>query len=81
MPVPPPDPDRTPAELAVELRTSVTPVVGYLELLAAGDGARDADEQLRWIETIEWRLGSIGDLSEEMLAFCSRMRDEVANSA
>ncbi|HEX6117270.1 MAG TPA: hypothetical protein VFY99_09225 [Solirubrobacterales bacterium] len=70
----PPIPARDPAALATELRTSVTPVVGYLELLAESDGARIPEEQLRWIETIERRLGSIGELREELLAYCSSLR-------
>ena len=68
------DTARDPAELAIELRTSVTPVIGYLELLAGG-GVVLAEEQLRWITTIERRLGAIAELSDELLDMCARVRD------
>jgi len=65
---------RDPAELAIELRTSVTPVIGYLELLGGGVDLV-AEEQLRWLETIERRLGAIEELSDELLAMCAKFRE------
>jgi hypothetical protein len=66
---------RDPGELAIELRTSVTPVIGYLELLAEA-GVHLAEEELRWIATIERRLCAIAELSDELLAMCVRARDQ-----
>jgi signal transduction histidine kinase len=67
--------DRTLSALTEELRTSVTPVLGYLELLAEDDPEALSEEQLGWIGTVEMRLASLQLLSDELSAVCARLRE------
>jgi hypothetical protein len=67
--------ERTLPALMEELRTSVTPVLGYLELLAEDDPDALSEEQLGWIGTVEMRLASVQLLSDELSAVCARLRE------
>jgi signal transduction histidine kinase len=67
--------ERTLPALMEELRTSVTPVLGYLELLAEDDPDALSEEQLGWIGTVEMRLASLQLLSDELSEVCARLRE------
>jgi hypothetical protein len=64
-------------DLAVEMRSMVTPVIGYLELMSQ-DGAPPSPEQhLQWISTIEKRLEAIQELNDQIARTCAVLRDSV----
>ena len=53
-------------DLAVEMRSVVTPVIGYLaSSISQEDEPMSADRHLRWIETIEKRLEAIQELNDQ----------------
>lgn len=68
-------------DLAVEMRTMVTPVIGYLELMSQEDEPMSADQRLSWIETIEKRLEAIQELNGQIARTCAVLRDAVSESA
>jgi hypothetical protein len=67
-------------DLAVEMRTMVTPVIGYLELMSQEDEPMSADRHLRWIDTIERRLEAIGELNGQIARTCAVLRDAVSET-
>jgi hypothetical protein len=76
-----PDPRRTPGTLAIDLRTNVTTVVGYLELMSDETHPTPAAERLRWIATIERRLEVMRQLNEEVAGILAVLRDVTADQA
>ena len=62
-------------DLAVEMRSVVTPVIGYLELISQEDEPMSADRHLRWIETIEKRLEAIQELNDQIARTCAILRE------
>jgi hypothetical protein len=70
-----PSRDRALAEILTELRSAVTPVLGYLELLAEDAPERPSDEHLRWIGIVEERLASLEAASREVAAACAELRE------
>jgi hypothetical protein len=69
-----PSRDRALAEILTELRSAVTPVLGYLELLAEDAPERPSDEHLRWIGIVEERLASLEAASREVAVACAKLR-------
>ena len=67
-------------DLAVEMRSVVTPVIGYLELISQEDEPMSADRHLRWIETIEKRLEAIQELNDQIARTCAILRESVNES-
>jgi hypothetical protein len=67
-------------DLAVEMRSMVTPVIGYLELISQEDEPMSADRHLRWIDTIEKRLEAIGELNDQIARTCAVLRESVNES-
>jgi hypothetical protein len=67
-------------DLAVEMRSVVTPVIGYLELISQEDAPMSADRHLRWIETIEKRLEAIQELNDQISRTCAILRESVIES-
>ena len=67
-------------DLAVEMRSVVTPVIGYLELISQEDEPMSADRHLRWIETIEKRLEAIQELNDRIARTCAILRESVNES-
>ena len=65
-------------DLAVEMRSVVTPVIGYLELISQEDEPMSADRHLRWIETIEKRLEAIQELNDQIARACAILRGSVS---
>ncbi len=76
----PSTPARDLTEIAVELRSAMTPVLGYLELLA-DEGAVPTEEQLLWIAALEDRVGSLQDLSRELASACTELRERSGSQA
>jgi hypothetical protein len=73
-----PSPDA--GDLAVEMRSMVTPVIGYLELISQEEAPMSADRHLRWIDTIEKRLEAIHELNDQIARTCAVLRDSVSES-
>ncbi len=67
-------------DLAVEMRTVVTPVIGYLELISQEDEPMSADRHLPWINTIEKRLEAIQELNGQIARTCAVLRVAVSES-
>ena len=65
-------------DLAVEMRSMVTPVIGYLELISQEGEPMSADRHLRWIDTIEKRLEALHDLSDQIARTCAILRESVS---
>ena len=72
-----PQPTQDAGDLAVEMRSMVTPVIGYLELMSQEDEPMSADRHLRWIDTIERRLEAIHELNGQIARTCAILRDAV----
>jgi hypothetical protein len=75
-----PEPKHDVGKLAVEMRTVVTPVIGYLELISQEDEPMSADRHLRWIDTIEKRLEAIQELNDQIARTCAVLRESVNES-
>jgi hypothetical protein len=78
---PPSGPDgqgATVADLAVEMRTAVTPVIGYLELISEGDVSAAPDRHLDWIATIERRLEAIHELNDQIARICVVLKESAS---
>jgi signal transduction histidine kinase len=71
----PPRQDRPLPILAEELRTALTPVLGYLDLMLDSDVERNTTQQLQWIGSVERQLHSLRSLSEELIEFCGEYRN------
>jgi hypothetical protein len=67
-------------DLAVEMRSMVTPVIGYLELIAQEDEPMTSDRHLNWISTIEKRLEAIQELNDQIARTCAVIRESVSES-
>lgn len=67
--------DRPLPVLAEELRTALTPVLGYLDLMLDAGVERDTAQQLHWIGSVERQLHCLRSLSEELIEFCGEWRN------
>jgi signal transduction histidine kinase len=67
--------DRPLPVLAEELRTALTPVLGYLDLMLDADFEHGSAQQLQWIGSVERQLHSLRSLSEELIEFCGEYRN------
>ena len=65
--------------LLSELRSTLTPVLGYLELIADDDPETLSEEQLRWVAAVEQRLEGLEDTSRQLISACAELRG--ANAA
>ena len=59
------------------MRSMVTPVIGYLELMSQDGAPVQADQHLQWISTIEKRLEAIQELNEQIARTCTILRESV----
>jgi hypothetical protein len=66
-------------DLAVEMRSMVTPVIGYLELISQDGEPMSADRHLRWIDTIEKRLEAMKELNDQIARTCAILRESVSD--
>jgi len=64
-------------DLAVEMRSMVTPVIGYLELISQEVEPMSADRHLRWLDTIEKRLEAMRELNDQIARTCATLRESV----
>jgi hypothetical protein len=71
--------DATVADLAVEMRTAVTPVIGYLELISDGGEAITPDRHLDWIATIERRLEAMRELNDQIARMCAVLKESAGD--
>jgi signal transduction histidine kinase len=67
--------DRPLPILAEELRTTLTPVLGYLDLMLDEDVERATEQQLQWIGSVERQLYSLRSLSDELIEFFGEWRN------
>jgi signal transduction histidine kinase len=67
--------DRPLPILAEELRTALTPVLGYLDLMLDEDVERATEQQLQWIRSVERQLYSLRSLSDELIEFFGEWRN------
>lgn len=65
------------ADLAERMRSTVTPVVGYLELFSQDVGGVPAERRLDWIATIQRRLDAVRDTSDQISKVCDVLRDSI----
>jgi hypothetical protein len=65
-------------DLAVAMRTVVTPVIGYLELISQDDEPISDDRHLHWIDTIEKRLEAMRELNDEIARTCAVLRGSLS---
>jgi len=70
--------DATVADLAVEMRTVVTPVIGYLELISDGGVSAAPDRHLDWIATIERRLEAMRELNDQIARMCAVLKESAS---
>jgi hypothetical protein len=69
----PDDRGREVADLAERMRTTVTPVIGYLELISNHDPAEPANHE-RWIATIERRMEAMHELHGQISKVCAELK-------
>jgi signal transduction histidine kinase len=67
--------DRPLPVLAEELRTALTPVLGYLDLMLDADIERATEQQLQWIGSVERQLHSLRNLSDELIEYFGEWRN------
>ena len=67
--------DRPLPVLAEELRTTLTPVLGYLDLMLDAEVERATEQQLQWIGSVERQLYSLRSLSDELIEFFGEWRN------
>jgi signal transduction histidine kinase len=60
---------------ATELRNTVTPIIGYLDLILESDREALSETQLGWVEVIERRAEVLEGLSRDLRALCAELRD------
>lgn len=70
------EPDLSPelTDLAERMRGTVTPVVGYLELIAQDTNGVSPERYLDWISTIERRLDAMRETSDQISRVCDVLR-------
>jgi hypothetical protein len=62
------------AVVAERMRSTVTPVVGYLELISQEGHALSPQRHLEWIATIERRLEAVRETSDQISRICDVLR-------
>jgi hypothetical protein len=58
------------ADLAERMRGTVTPVVGYLELISQDRDGLSPERHREWIATIERRLDAVRETSDQISRIC-----------
>lgn len=67
------------ADLAERMRSTVTPVVGYLELIAQDANGMPPTRHLEWISTIERRLDAMRETSDQISKICDVLRQSISD--
>jgi hypothetical protein len=57
-----------------ELRTALTPVLGYLDFLVESDAQHPSADQLHWIDPLERQLQRLHEVSGELIELCGTWR-------
>lgn len=65
------------AELAERMRATVTPVIGYMELISQDAGTVPSTWHRDWIATIERRLDAMRETSDRIAAICDVLRQSI----
>lgn len=75
------EPDVSPdlADLAERMRSTVTPVVGYLELISQEANGVTPECHLEWISTIERRLDAMRETSDQISRICDVLRQSISD--
>jgi hypothetical protein len=75
------EPDVAPelTDLAERMRSTVTPVVGYLELIAQDQSGMSTQRHLEWISTIERRLDAMRETSDQISQICDVLRQSISD--
>ena len=68
------DSGRPLALVTADLRTALTPVLGYLDLILEAGAERPTEQQLRWIGSVERQLRATLNLSGELVELCEGWR-------
>ena len=73
------DPDMRPelADLAERMRGTVTPVVGYLELISQDTRGMSPQHYLEWLSTIERRLHAVRETSDQISKIVDVLRQSI----
>jgi hypothetical protein len=74
-----PDTRRELADLAERMRSTVTPVVGYLELISQDASALPPERYLNWIATIERRLDAMRETCDQISEICEVLKNSVSD--
>jgi hypothetical protein len=74
-----PDIDPAVGDLAERMRGTVTPVIGYLELIALEGHVAPTRRHLDWITTIERRLEAMRELNDQISRVCDVLRQSVSD--
>ena len=61
------------------MRGTVTPVIGYLELISLEGHGPPTDRHLHWIATIERRLEAMRELNDQISRVCDVLRESVSD--
>jgi hypothetical protein len=67
------------ADLAERMRSTVTPVVGYLELISQDANGMSRERHLEWISTIERRLDAMRETSDQISKICDVLRQSISD--
>lgn len=59
------------------MRGTVTPVVGYLELISQEVNGVASERYLQWISTIERRLDAVRETSDQISRICDVLRRSI----
>lgn len=65
------------ADLAERMRGTVTPVVGYLELISQDTRGMSPEQYLEWLSTIERRLNAVRETSDQISRICDVLRQSI----
>jgi hypothetical protein len=65
------------AGLAEQMRGTVTPIVGYLELISQDVNGLPPQHYLHWISTIERRLEAVRETSDQISRICDVLRQSI----
>jgi len=72
-----PDAEADLADLAERMRGTVTPVVGYLELISQEANGVSPERHREWITTIERRLEAVRETSDQISRVCDVLRQSM----
>ena len=75
--VPKPEVAQELAELAERMRATVTPVIGYMELISQDADVLNPTRHREWISTIERRLDAMRETCDQIEAICGVLKQSI----